>query len=393
MMQRFDVIVTGAGMVGASVALFLSKSGFRVALIEAAELSYKTIAPGSEYDLRVSAISPTSQKILKRLGIWQALDSTRVCYYEQMAIWHQGGNARIRFDCVELAQQSLGAIVENRQIVQALHYACDAEPNIEWYSPDHIDTLIDNNEEHVHLKLASNIELSADLLIAADGRCSPTRQLAGLETINGDYRQRAIVANVDTEYSHRFTAWQRFLRTGPLAFLPLENGQSSIVWSCDNELAEQLMNVEDADFCQALSDAFEFQLGEVRAVGQRQQFPLVWHSCEQWLKQRVLLIGDAAHSVHPLAGQGVNLGFSDVELLTHFIGSSASAWDRKRLRRYERQRKSETALATHAFSGLKWIYGEEGWPISRLRDLGMRLVQANPACRRRLMQQALCNMA
>ncbi len=393
MARRFDIIVVGAGMVGACAALSLSRQGFRVALIETNELLHQPIIAGSEFDLRVSAISPTSQQILSRLGIWQALDSERVCYYEQMVIWHEHGGARISFDCVDLARESLGAIVENRRIVFALHQACEAEQNIECYAPDRIETITENSAQQVSLKLSSQAELEAELLIAADGRGSPTREMAGLATTNGDYRQQAIVANIDTRQSHQHTAWQRFLSTGPLAFLPLANGQSSIVWSCDNSFAEQMMAIDDAEFCQALGAAFEYQPGEIHSVGRRQQFPLVWHSCEQWLKHRMLLIGDAAHGVHPLAGQGVNLGFSDVELLSQFVSSSDSAWDRKLLRRFERQRKSETALATHTFSGLKWIYGKDNWSVCRLRDLGMRLLESNPASRRLLMKQALRNMA
>ncbi len=393
MAQRFDIIVVGAGMVGGCTALSLSRQGFRVALIEAFELSNQSIESDSEYDLRVSAISPTSQQILTRLGIWQLLDSQRVCYYEQMSIWHEHGSARINFDSVELARDSLGAIVENRQIVHALRGACEAELNIECYVPDYIETLTENSVQRISLKLSSKVELEADLLIAADGRGSPTREMAGLTTTNGDYQQQAIVANVDTGKPHQHTAWQRFLSTGPLAFLPLANGQSSIVWSCDTDFAEQMMAVDDAQFCQALGETFEFQLGEIHSVGRRQQFPLVWHSCEQWLKNRLLLIGDAAHGVHPLAGQGVNLGFSDVELLSQLIGLSGSVYNRKLLRRFERQRKSQTVLATHAFGGLKSIFGTDFGPVCRFRDLGMHLVQSNPAARRLLMRQALRNMA
>jgi len=241
--------------------------------------------------------------------------------------------------------------------------------------------------------LESGADLGADLLLVADGRNSSTRDLAGLKAFNGNYAQTAIVANVETEIPHRFTAWQRFLTTGPLAMLPLANGQSSIVWSCDTELADKLIAMDDDLFCNALSHAFDYKLGEVKSIGKRLSFPLGWHSCQQWLCDRILLIGDAAHGVHPLAGQGLNLGFSDVELLTHQVGGLDKPWHKARLRQFERQRKSETAVATHLFSGLKWIYGTDNGGISQIRNLGMHIVQANPWCRRMLMRQAIRNMA
>ena len=191
----------------------------------------------------------------------------------------------------------------------------------------------------------SGQRIEAGLLIAADGRHSPTRALAGIEIRSGGYRQSAIVANVDTTVAHRHTAWQRFLSTGPLAFLPLANGQSSIVWSCDDALAERVLGLDERAFCDALGEAFEYRLGDVEASSERRSFPLGWHHCERWLQGRVLLIGDAAHSVHPLAGQGVNLGFSDVELCANLIGECRDVIPLGRLRRYERQRNSETRSA------------------------------------------------
>lgn len=393
MAQRFDIIIAGAGMVGACSALAMARHGYKVAIIEPSEMSAKELNSDGDYDLRVSAVSPASQRFLSELGIWQALDVNRVCAYEKMYVWHEHGEANIEFDCVEMAQASLGAIVENRQVVHALRQACEQQTKIQWFNPDHIVELTENSEQNVSVRLSSGVEVTADLLIAADGRGSATRDLAGLEATIGDYQQKAIVANIDTELPHLHTAWQRFLSTGPLAFLPLANGQCSIVWSCDDALSEQLINEDDEEFCRHLSDAFEFKLGDVRSIGARQSFPLGWHYCEQWLKKRVVLIGDAAHGVHPLAGQGVNLGFSDVQLLSQKIGSLDNAWNWKALRQFERQRKSETLLATQVFSGLKWIYGTDNWPLNRLRDIGMRLVQSNSVCRRSLIQQAMRNMA
>ena len=388
--NRFDIIIVGAGMVGACAAYALAGKGFRIALIEA--VAPYNIDPGPDYDQRVSAISPDSRGILEQLGVWQQLDNERVCYYEQMHIWHQHGDASVAFDAVDLARDNLGAIVENRLIQQALHRACDGAPGIQWFMPDSIETLLRNEDDGVELQLASGRSLSAGLLIAADGRNSPTRNLAGISARTGQYRQTAIVANVDTELAHRHTAWQRFLCTGPLAFLPLANGQSSIVWSCDDNFAEQLINATDEEFCSALGEAFESRLGRITRCGERMSFPLGWHHCERWLKNRVLLIGDAAHSVHPLAGQGVNLGFSDVDLLLRLVAGQTGDIPSKQLRRYERQRKSETWVASQGFSGLKWLFGIDQKGINQVRDLGMRMIDQTPWIKRRMMEKAVQNI-
>lgn len=387
----FDIVIAGAGMVGASAAKALASNGFRVALVEA--MPAREIDSSSQnYDLRVSAISPGSRAILEGLGVWQQLQRERVCYYEQMFIWHQHGQASIAFDAVDLARDNLGAIVENRLLQQCLYRVCDKQAGIEWFMPDSVEELLVNQASGVELRLASGTYLNAALLIAADGRDSPTRKLAGIEVRKGRYRQTAIVANVDTELPHRHTAWQKFLATGPLAFLPLANGQSSIVWSCDDEFAQQIIAADDADFCAALGEAFEYKLGAVTGSSARMSFPLGWHSCERWLKHRVLLIGDAAHGVHPLAGQGLNLGFSDVDLLANLLTDKFDLTLQKQLRRYERRRKSETWLATMGFSGLKWIYGLQQKPLTGLRNLGMRLVDQTPSLKREIMRKAIQNL-
>ena len=390
---KFDIVVAGAGMVGACAAFALAGNGFRVALVEASSPQPFRTADTAAYDLRVSAISPRSRAILDRLGVWQQLDQERVCYYEQMYIWHQHGHASVAFDAVDLARDNLGAIVENRMLQQALYRACEQQAQIDWFMPDRVVEILGNDGQGIELRLDSGRCLNASLLIAADGRHSPTRSLAGIEVQSGQYRQTAIVANVDTELPHRHTARQRFLHTGPLAFLPLANGQSSIVWSCDDDFAEQVAGADDDEFCAALGAAFEFRLGQVRGCSARMKFPLGWHSCQHWLKNRVLLIGDAAHSVHPLAGQGVNLGFSDVELLAGLIGNRSQLSGQKQLRRYERQRKSETWLASTSFSGLKWIYSLEQKPLTAIRDLGMRVIDGTPWFKRAMMRKAIQNLA
>jgi 2-octaprenylphenol hydroxylase len=391
--DNFDVIVSGAGLVGACTALALADKGFRIALVETATPRDNIIESAEEYDLRVSAISPRSRSILHQLGVWQQLATERVCYYEQMHVWHQHGEASVAFDAVDLARDNLGAIVENRILQQALYKVCEATSRIEWFMPDHIESILENSAEGISLRLNSGNCLGAGLLVAADGRHSPTRTLAGVDAQTGEYQQTAIVANVETELPHRYTAWQRFLSTGPLAFLPLANGQSSIVWSCDNDLASQLADTGEDEFCSALSEAFEYKLGQVISSSARLSFTLGWHHCDDWVKGRVVLIGDAAHSVHPLAGQGVNLGFSDVETLARLVGDRSGEIPQKQLRRYERQRKSETWFASNSFSALKWIYGLEQNGMTQLRNLGMRVVDETPWVKRTLLNKAIHNLA
>ncbi len=389
---RVDVAIAGAGLIGACAAQALAARGLRIALIETAAPPADAAAPDAAYDLRVSAISPRSRALLEDLGAWQRLDPARVCPYERMEIWHQHGGARVDFDAVELARGELGAIVENRELQRALHAACRQQAAIEWCQPDRIDAIVDHDADQIAVRLESGRVLEAGLLLAADGRGSPTRALAGMAAQSGDYGQTAIVANVDTSEPHRDTAYQRFLATGPLAFLPLANGQSAIVWSCDDDLAADLADADDAAFCAALGAAFEHRLGEITATSERRAFALGWHYCPTWVDGRIALIGDAAHSVHPLAGQGVNLGFSDVELLARLLAGGPTAMTRRALRRYERARKSETRVATWGMGSLKWLYGVDRQPLTGLRDLGMRVVANSPWMRRALLQKATENL-
>ena len=391
MSPRYDYAVIGAGMVGATVAYALARQGRRIALIEAGPEQEK-IAPQAAYDLRVSAISPSSRELLTELDLWARLDPERICAYEQMFIWHENGDASLSFDAVDLARNDLGTIVENRLLQQNLHQACSESSNLDWYRPDRVEQLLENHADQAVLRLDSGSIIEAAWVIAADGRGSPTREMAGLEADYGDYSQTAFVANVSTVKPHGRIAAQRFLGTGPLAFLPLANGQSSIVWSCDDDFALRIEAADDAEFCQMLAEAFEFRLGEVIDTSPRASFKLGWHHCERWFDNRVLLIGDAAHSVHPLAGQGVNLGFGDVSLLLELIARGDGELTPRLLRRYERQRKSETWLASQSLGGLKWFYGQTRPPVTQLRDLGMRIVQHTPWLKRELMRKAAQNL-
>ena len=391
MKQQFDVLVLGAGMVGASAALALARTGFSVALIERQDLDQLNNKLADEYDLRVSAISPSSQQLLNELGVWQDVRRLRCCDYHKMSVWHEHGAALMNFSCEQIGISHLGTIVENRLLQSVLIQHLTHLPNVTIFKEQQLKS-VQQSDNEVLVTIKSGQLLQAKLLLAADGRESSVRELLHIPVTTGSYQQTAIVANVSTEKPHDHTAWQRFLSTGPLAFLPLSNGQSSIVWSADTARAEQLLQMSDEDFKLQLAEAFEFKLGGITSIGKRAGFPLNWHAADKWLEGRVLLIGDAAHGVHPLAGQGVNLGFSDVASLNQIVKSGEVIYQRRTLRAFERQRKAETATATHLFTALKLLYGRQTSLLCRARDLGMSVVDNNILIKRLVLQSAVHNM-
>lgn len=388
-----DVLVVGAGMVGAAAGLMLARKGFTVTVVERQPLD-RLKAPGADdpFDLRVSALSPASQLLLSQLGVWPGLDFGRVADYHEMHVWHEGGRAEMHFDSALVAAARLGSIVENRHLQARLVAQLQALPDVRLVTGSGV-AYIEQDDQRVRLTTEKGENLSARLLLAADGRASAVREHLRLPVWSGDYRQRALVANVDTEKHHGDTAWQRFLHTGPLAFLPLANGQSSIVWSADDERADALMGLDEQAFCHQLGEAFEHRLGQITGCSERAAFDLGWHHAERWLQGRVLLIGDAAHGVHPLAGQGVNLGFGDIELLDRLLPVGKEPWQPRLLRRFERQRKTETLAASQLFSSLKWLYGQRSPGLALLRDVGMTLVERENLIKRWVVSNALRNLS
>lgn len=391
MKQKFEILVLGAGMVGATTALALARHGYSVALVERQDTDLLNEELPENIDSRVSAVSPASQQLLQELGVWKEVTLLRSCDYHKMVVWHENGSASMQFDSEQIGIGHLGTIVENRLLQAVLLKHLKHLPNVQIFKQQQIESVHQTDIE-VQVVTSSGQQLQAELLIAADGRESTVRKLLHLPATTGSYRQTAIVANVTTELPHQHTAWQRFLETGPLAFLPLSTGQSSIVWSADSEFADELMGLSDDDFRRQLSKAFELTLGDVTATSQRMAFPLSWHTANQWLAGRVLLIGDAAHGVHPLAGQGVNLGFGDVVALKQILLPGQPAFQARLLRGFERQRKAETITATHLFSALKFMYGQSSPVLCRVRDMGMSFVDKNRMIKRLVLQSAVHNM-
>ncbi len=403
MSRDFDILIVGGGVLGMAMASLavarrLAAPG-RVAVI-AERLPPTAAVPALEqdWDARVFALSRASQQLLTLCGVWQALPPQKMHPYERMCVWDaQGaeppGTGSLTFDCAELGQPNLGFIVEGRALqIQALAAANAAgavliEARVE-------DVVV--GDAGVRVRLGDGRDLRSRLLIGADGTESRTRALLGIETAGHSYQQDALVAHVRTAKPHGDTAWQRFLPTGPLAFLPLPDGRSSIVWSAVHGEAMRLRSLDAAAFGEALTAASGGVLGYCEPTTAVVSFPLKLQYAVDYVRPRAVLLGDAAHVVHPLAGQGLNLGFLDCATLVEVLrggadeyGSTGVFGEHKLLRRYERRRRSENLLTATALDGLERLFASGNPIASRLRVAGLRAVAHAPFIRRELAERAL----
>lgn len=388
MTAEYDVIVAGAGMVGSALACALAESGVRVALLE----RWPPSPPGAETALRVSALSPASQRLLDRLGAWPAIVAHRISPYREMRVWNAADSPGIHFASAELGQPQLGWIVENPAIQFSLWRRAVAHDSLTLYCPAR-PVALETGKDCSTVALDDGIRLRAALVVGADGAGSRIRELAGIAVRGRDYHQRGVVATVTTERPHRETAWQRFLPGGPLAFLPLGDGRCSIVWSIGSEPAAELLALDDDSFGERLTEAMGQRLGRVTASGPRAAFPLRMQHAIDYQCSGVALIGDAAHVVHPLAGQGVNLGFADaaalaeVLLAAHHHGRPLGA--PATLRRYERWRRGENRAMALALDGLERLFGSPLAPVHRLRNTGLELTDRLAPLKRQLARMAM----
>jgi 2-octaprenyl-3-methyl-6-methoxy-1,4-benzoquinol hydroxylase/2-octaprenylphenol hydroxylase len=390
--QTHDVAIVGAGMVGAALALKLAQAGFDVAVVE-------PCAPApwraqDDVDLRVVALASSSVDVLGAVGAWPSIRAARACAYRRMHVWDALAPGDLTFDSAEDGEAVLGYIVENRLIQYALWQALQESAAITLHCPARVAATEVDADRRV-LVLADGTRVGARLVVAADGADSALRDLVGIATRDRDYAQRAIVAHVTTARPHEATAWQRFLPGATIAFLPLEDGRpfsaipglqgtgaparrSSIVWSASESEAARLLALDDGEFCAELGAAFDFRLGAVTATTARAAFPLRLRLAERYLAPRFVLIGDAAHVVHPLAGQGVNLGLRDVaELGDELITARDAKADFAAahvLRRYERRRRSDNAISAHAFDAIQRVFGSDAMPLAALRGAGLAIV-------------------
>jgi 2-octaprenylphenol hydroxylase len=396
--QQFDILIVGGGMIGSALALGLSRQGWQVGLIEGAPAA-SLMAPAEpansvdDFEPRVSAISLASQRLLEELGAWPKVQASRHCGYREMTVWDGDGTGRIHFDAADLHARSLGTIVENRNIVRALFESL-SDSSVKLL--DGVRVKAWSREQGVELE--DGRRLVARLVVGADGALSRLRQWSGLATREWDYDQQAIVCTVRTSQNHRYTAWQRFSPTGPLAFLPLLNEAGdehfcSIVWSQDTLEARRLMALETESFRKELEAAIERELGEVLAVSRRFAFPLRQRHAKDYIADGLALVGDAAHTIHPLAGQGANLGYGDVRALLEELGRARALGlapdDASVLARYQRRRKGENLAMMAAMEGFKQLFARDELPVRWLRNTGMRWLNQLAPLKNRIAAEAM----
>jgi 2-polyprenylphenol 6-hydroxylase len=381
MRREPDIAVVGAGMVGAATAALLARMspGASVAVLDA-ETPPRWRAE-DEPGLRVSALSEASRRVLAACGAWDEIAAGRISPYRHMRVWDgaipTGGTGSIHFSAADVAAPVLGHIVENELVRLALRNALRGMENVTLLDSARLATL-GWQEERAELVTEDGRSLRARLVVGADGANSHSRAMAGLSVEGHDYEQRAVVCNLRCQLPHGETAWQRFLPTGPIAMLPLADGRVSIVWSTTPEQAAALLAADDESFRAAVAEASAGCLGDVLEAGPRAAFPLRMRHASAYTRARYALVGDAAHTVHPLAGQGVNLGFLDAAALAETVAAALAAGrdpgDAALLRRYERWRKPENIIAMRAFDGINRLFSNNDPGLGAIRRAGFALV-------------------
>ncbi len=397
MNRHFDILIAGGGMVGLTTALLLAQRDanrrLNITLIDAGKRP--AFSRAADVSLRVSAIACGTASLLADAGVWDRIAETRACPYRDMRVWDATGSVEgpetLRFDAAEFAVPQLGFIVENVLIQDALLAALEkSEVSI------HYETRLKSVQQsgsRYAVEYADGITAMPELLIAADGASSFVRNSAGITVKTWKYPQTAFVTHLEPEISHRNTAWQRFLPDGPVALLPLDDGRVSTVWTTTPEKAEQLSAASDEQLGALLTDATDGVLGNLSVSGPRGSFPLKSQHADRYVLDGLALVGDAAHAVHPLAGQGANLGLADAGVLADEIARALASGEHPGdvpvLRRYERARKVANKSMLHFIDGLNRLFSNEITPLARLRGIGMALFNKSGPLREFAVQVAL----
>lgn len=383
--QAFDIVIVGGGLVGSALAARLGQAdrNLSIALLDAG--SEPVLVETGEFDPRVVALTRQSQQLFIDINAWADIQAVRACPYTDMHVWDGDGTGNIHFNCHDINQANLGHIVENRVALASIYQQLRVLDNVHLLLKTRVVQLA-GSEAQRQIVLDDGRSLSAQLIIAADGGHSKIRELAAIDVKEWAYGHKAIVSTVTCQEPHQYTAWQRFTRTGPLAFLPLQQQaqgaedeyQCSLVWSQQTQVADELMALEEAKFNEQLARAFEYRLGAISHSDRRYCFPLTARHARDYFRPGLVLVGDAAHSIHPLAGQGVNLGFADAAVLAEEIfrarQRSIALSDESILRRYQRRRKPHNLITLAVMEGFKQLFGADDLAVRWLRNTGLKQV-------------------
>lgn len=401
---HFDVLVVGGGMVGAAVATALGQQGVSVAVFD--RVLPEPIQPTTLPELRVSALSFASEQILKNLGAWSFVENLRLCPYRKMAVWEklespwgqeiQSRANKTEFDAVKIGYPQLGFIVENRVVQLALMQTMNACDRVEVFSPVDIETM-DFTSDQPEVILVDGRHFTGELLVGADGANSMVRQKAGLAIEQKDYEQQCLVATVEITGGRQDITWQAFTPTGPEAFLPLPdiNGRSyaSVVWYNLPESVQALLALPDAEFVEILEKTFPAELPGIKAVVERGAFPLARRHAQSYWRKGVVLVGDAAHTINPLAGQGVNLGFQDAAWLAEVLAEAQrqkkSPGNEEILMQYELCRRTDNRNMMSIMDGFYHTFSNNNKPLKFIRNIGLTLAGKNTPAIKQVMKYAM----
>ena len=381
-MKNFDCVVVGGGMVGAASALSLAQLGLTVAIVE--QNIPTKYSPEQNFDFRVSAISLASENLLAQLGAWRQIEAWRHCPYQRLGVWEHDFT-HTEFNAQDIGQSHLGHIVENRLLQLSLWQEIEQHSNVTLYTPNTLQE-IHQKIEQVELTLLSQEKISAKLLIAADGAHSKVRQLVGIGVTGWDYQQSAMLINVETQALQENITWQQFFETGPVAMLPLPGksqlgGNASLVWYHNRDEIKRLSSLKNSQLEKEIITAFPKRLGKIKVID-KAAFPLTRRHANQYQKNRVLLLGDAAHSINPMAGQGVNLGFKDVKVLSSVIASAISTgecWHEQQvLTQYEKLRRKDNLLMMSTMDALYGVFSHPSLLVKAVRSAGLIIANKVP---------------
>ena len=397
-MKEYDVVIVGGGMVGSMLAAALAaqhsaRPALKIAVLE--NQQPEPFVPGSNpaYDIRVSALSGATQNMFENVGAWQGVLSRRACPYREMLVWDGEADGRTHFKAGDVNLPELGHIVENRVMQLALLDCLMAADNIDYLCPARLQGYA-LSDEFVTCELSDGLEpITTRLLVGADGAQSTVRQLANIEIERTPYPQHALVATVETQLPQQDITWQRFQPTGPEALLPLCGNYASMVWYHTEDEVKRLRALSDADFTEAMENAFPTELGGIKSIVERSGFPIAKAHAKHYIADRVALIGDAAHTVHPLAGQGVNLGMLDAAALAETVLNAHAAGidpgHRRHLRQYERWRRGENSMMISVLDGFYHAFKPQPLPFQKIRSAALNIADNGGPLKRFIMRYAL----